>query len=197
MRTRSLESSRHRMPSRTTTVMAGALALALGAVASRGQAAPARRPADLDRGFSDGVKPFLESYCLGCHDAEKAKGDLDLRPFLEPAKARDPHRWTDVLERLSAQEMPPAKAKQPPPEARRKVVAWIEAVRLEEARKHAGDPGTVLARRLSNAEYNYTIRDLTGVDIRLLAPGGLAFAPHPVLVETDRDRYTVQRIVDF
>src|SRR5262249_55510990 len=30
----------------------------------------------------------------------------------------------------------------------------------------AGDPGPVLARRLSNSEYNYTIRDLTGVDIR-------------------------------
>ena len=29
-------------------------------------------------------------------------------------------------------------------------------------RKNAGDPGLVLVRRLSNAEYNYTIRDLTG-----------------------------------
>ena len=29
----------------------------------------------------------------------------------------------------------------------------------------ATEPGTVLARRLSNAEFNYTIRDLTGVDI--------------------------------
>ena len=35
-----------------------------------------------------------------------------------------------------------------------------------EAQLHAGDPGIVLARRLSNAEYDYTIRDLTGVDIQ-------------------------------
>ena len=98
----------------------------------------------------------------------------------------------------------------------------------------------MLARRLSNAEYNYTIRDLTGVDIRptrefpvdpantagfdnsgesltmspallkkyldaardvanhlVLERDGLAFAPHPMLVETDRDKYCVQRIVDF
>src|SRR5262249_35487402 len=34
------------------------------------------------------------------------------------------------------------------------------------ARRNAGDPGIVLARRLSNAEFDYTIRDLTGVDIR-------------------------------
>ena len=32
--------------------------------------------------------------------------------------------------------------------------------------KNAGDPGPVLARRLSNAEFDYTIRDLTGVDLR-------------------------------
>src|SRR4029078_4443018 len=35
-----------------------------------------------------------------------------------------------------------------------------------EAKKLTGDPGVVLPRRLTNAEYNYTIRDLTGVDIR-------------------------------
>ncbi len=53
--------------------------------------------------------------------------------------------------------MPP-----PPAEARQQVIDWIQAVRAEEMRKNAGDPGSVLARRLSNAEYNYTIRDLTG-----------------------------------
>ncbi|HZO55146.1 MAG TPA: DUF1587 domain-containing protein [Bryobacteraceae bacterium] len=39
-------------------------------------------------------------------------------------------------------------------------------MREREARRNAGDPGLVLTRRLSNAEYNYTIRDLTGVDIQ-------------------------------
>ena len=53
-----------------------------------------------------------------------------------------------------------------PEDARRQVIAWIAAVRKNEALKNAGDPGTVLARRLSNAEYNYTIRDLTGADLR-------------------------------
>jgi hypothetical protein len=33
-----------------------------------------------------------------------------------------------------------------------------------EARARAGDPGLVPLRRLSNAEYDATIRDLTGVD---------------------------------
>ena len=33
-----------------------------------------------------------------------------------------------------------------------------------EARANAGDPGPVVLRRLSNAEYTYTVRDLTGVE---------------------------------
>jgi hypothetical protein len=93
---------------------------------------------------------------------------------------------------------------------------------------------------LSNAEYDYTIRDLTGVDIRptkefpvdpanqagfdnsgeslamspalvkkyldaarvvadhiLFLPGGFSFASYPVVTDQDRDKYGVNRIVDF
>lgn len=157
-----------------------------------------------------------------------------------PGVVRDYPRWALVLEKLTAKQMPPAPLPQPPAEARQKVIAWIEAVRRNEARKNAGDPGVVLARRLSNAEYNYTIRDLTGVDIRptrefpvdpanpagfdnsgeslamspallnkylqgarevanhmVLKPDGIAFAPHLMLVETDRDKYCVNQIMDF
>ncbi len=156
------------------------------------------------------------------------------------AVVQDHGHWSLVLEKLSAKQMPPPQAKQPAPEARQTVIAWIDAVLKNEARKNAGDPGLVLARRLSNAEYNYTIRDLTGVDIRptrefpvdpanpagfdnsgeslamspallnkylqaarevanhlVLKPNGLAFAPHPMLVETDRDKYCVSQIVNF
>ena len=54
---------------------------------------------------------------------------------------------------------------QPSAKLRQQVIDWVKAVRANELRKHAGDPGPVLARRLSNSEYNYTIRDLTGVDL--------------------------------
>ena len=119
-------------------------------------------------------------------------------------------------------------------------IDWIAAMRASEAQKNAGDPGLVLVRRLSNAEYNYTIRDLTGVDLHparefpvdpsnpagfdnsgeslsmspallnkylqaarevsshlVLKRDGFDFAPHPMLAESDREKYTIQRIVDF
>src|SRR5207244_7272568 len=54
----------------------------------------------------------------------------------------------------------------PKPHERRAVLECLHELREQEAQRHAGDPGVVLARRLSNAEFDYTIRDLTGVDIR-------------------------------
>jgi hypothetical protein len=120
------------------------------------------------------------------------------------------------------------------------VIAWIRDLCDREAKRNAGDPGTVLARRLSNAEFDCTIRDLTGIDMRptrefsvdpanqagfdnsgeslamspallkkylaaarriadhlVLKPDGFAFAPYPVVTDTDRDKYCVQRIIAF
>jgi hypothetical protein len=97
-----------------------------------------------------------------------------------------------------------------------------------------------MVRRLSNAEYNNSIRDLTGVDLRparefpvdpsnsagfdnsgeslsmspallnkylqaarevsthlVLHTSGISFAPYPMLAETDREKYCIQRIVNF
>src|SRR5690606_11593582 len=93
---------------------------------------------------------------------------LDLAPFDSVAKVTAGHQvWEIVLERLEAAEMPPEDARpQPTADERKAVAAWIRAVRKREADRNAGDPGVVLARRLSNAEYNYTLRDLLGVDLR-------------------------------
>jgi hypothetical protein len=192
--------------------------------------------------FRDTVRPFLEAYCLGCHGQDKPKGDLDLSAFTTAESvAKDLPRWDLVLEQLEAGSMPPAQAKaKPTPEARGRLIAWIGAVRKLEATRNAGDPGPVPARRLSNAEYDNTIRDLTGVDLRptkefpvdpangagfdnsaeslamspalvkkyleaartvadhlVLKPDGLAFAPHPMLADTDRDKYCVRAVIDF
>src|SRR5262249_53486319 len=66
-----------------------------------------------------------------------------------------------------AEEMPAGGAPRGPgPAERAEVIAWIRDLCRREAERNAGDPGPVLARRLSSAELDYTIRDLTGVDIR-------------------------------
>src|SRR5207247_7852282 len=55
---------------------------------------------------------------------------------------------------------------QPTAEQRKLLIDWSRRLLDSEARARAGDPGKVLLRRLSNAEYDRTIRDLTGVDLR-------------------------------
>ncbi|HEU5115820.1 MAG TPA: DUF1587 domain-containing protein, partial [Isosphaeraceae bacterium] len=205
--------------------------------------APASENAEaIDRTFQTTVRPFLETYCVSCHGAEKPKGDLNLSAFTtSESVAADLPRWALVQEQLDLEIMPPRKAEHhPSAEARSAVLAWIESARKLEATRRAGDPGRVLARRLSNAEYDNTIRDLTGVDLHptrefpvdpaneagfdnsaeslsmspslvkkyldaarrisdhlVLTPEGLDFAPHPMLADTDRDRYCVHHIIDF
>ena len=123
--------------------------------------------APIEQQFARMVQPFVKQYCFACHSGAKPAAGFDLKSYTDMAKVVEDHpRWALVREKLMAKEMPPKQMPQPPAEAREQIVNWIQAMRASEARKNAGDPGPVLARRLSNAEYDYTIRDLTGVDIR-------------------------------
>jgi mono/diheme cytochrome c family protein len=196
---------------------------------------------DLERRFAQTIRPFLGTYCVGCHGGSAPAARFDLSVYSTAAAViRNDDQWGRVLDRLMSGQMPPRPVKQPTEEDRQKVVEWIQAVRMSEARKNAGDPGPVLARRLSNAEYDYTIRDLTGVDIRparefpvdpantagfdnsgeslgmsstllnkylqaahevashvVLTQDSFTFSPHPMLAETDREKFAIRRIVDF
>jgi mono/diheme cytochrome c family protein len=124
--------------------------------------------APLQKDFDAAVQPFLKTYCASCHGGEKPKGDLNLTGYKDiETVAKDWRRWEAVLEQIDTGRMPPAKAKeQPSAEMRGAIAAWIRAVRKHEAQRTAGDPGPVPARRLSNAEYDNTIRDLIRADIR-------------------------------
>ena len=224
-----------------------ASASAFGAVlawagASSGADTSAKTRPALEQQFTGTIRPFMQTYCVSCHGKEKPQAQLDLTSYANmSAVARDISHWSLVMEKLDAKQMPPpGVGKQPSVAQRNAVIAWVRAVRLAEATRNAGDPGPVLARRLSNAEYDYTIRDLCGVDLRptrefpvdpanqegfdnsgesltlspalmkkyvqaakeigdhmALTANGLAFASHPVLAETDRDKFCIFRIVDF
>ncbi len=226
------------MPRRPVKIL---LRLATGLLAIT--AIPVAEPANtvLDQQFNQVVRPFVAQYCVACHSGQTPAAQFDLSSYTSTDMVvRDHPRWALVIDKLTSRQMPPAGMPAPSDEARQKIVDWVKAMRADEARKHAGDPGPVLARRLSNAEYNYTIRDLTGVDIKptrefpvdpanqagfdnsgeslamspallnkylqaahevadhmVLTPDGIDFAPTPMLVETDKDKYTIQRIIDF
>jgi glycerophosphoryl diester phosphodiesterase len=130
--------------------------------------AHAQDSATLQRSFNDTVQPFLTTHCTSCHGEQKPKANVNLSGYRDALSvAKDWRRWEVVLEQIETGRMPPANAKsQPTADSRRAIAQWIAAVRKHEAKRTAGDPGRVPARRLSNAEFDNTIRDLTGVDIR-------------------------------
>lgn len=112
------------------------------------------------------IRPILRHYCLNCHSVTAQAGGLDLQRFATLAEVRrDTKTWLRVGEMLDSGEMPPESAKQPIPERRKKLREWLSRYIRAEALANAGDPGPVVLRRLNNAEYTYTIRDLTRVDL--------------------------------
>jgi hypothetical protein len=114
--------------------------------------------------FDKEIRPILADYCLKCHSTEKQKGDLDLERFASLAEVKkNPDVWADVLEQLANKEMPPKDKPQLSSAQKQQLIAWTQGMLDEIALASAGDPGPVVLRRLSNAEYLYTVRDLTGV----------------------------------
>jgi len=113
------------------------------------------------------IRPLLDTYCFGCHSTQKPEGDLDLESLNSLTVARrNPRVWQKVLLVLENAEMPPEKSKQLSADELATLKAWVRTYLNAEAHANAGDPGRVVVRRLSNAEYDNTIRDLTGVDFQ-------------------------------
>ncbi len=192
--------------------------------------------------FDTKVQPFLKEHCVECHSGTAPEGKLDLGELGNRQSISDRTTlWKEIERRVSLHDMPPKDAASiPSDQERQSFVKHSQSLRREEAVRYAGDPGIVSVRRLNNAEYNNTLCDLTGTDLRparefpvdpaneagfdnsgeslamspallnkylaaarevsshmVLTPTGIAFAPHPALTDTDRDKYCVQRIVDF
>jgi hypothetical protein len=122
-------------------------------------------PATSPESFVHDIRPLLQQYCFPCHSSEKHKGDFDMERFSTVALVkREPKVWQNVAEKLAENEMPPEGKPQPTKSEKERISAWTQSVLDQIAEEHAGDPGPVVLRRLSNAEYTYTVRDLTGVD---------------------------------
>ncbi len=105
-------------------------------------------------------RELLQTYCLNCHSTEKQEGELDLEAS---DMHREPHVWENVLEQMQLGEMPPKKETQPSAAEKTQLTAWVRGTLDQIALANAGDPGPVVLRRLSNMEYTYTLRDLTGI----------------------------------
>jgi len=85
-----------------------------------------------DLTFENDVIPFLDRYCLECHDDLTAKGRLSLEQ-IDPQVAGGPdfEKWRIILERVNFHDMPPAKSDQPDSAEREVLLGWIRGKLLE------------------------------------------------------------------
>jgi mono/diheme cytochrome c family protein len=136
---------------------------------------PAAQPEQPPDEFATNVRPIVEQHCYPCHGNGETDNGLNLAQFATAADAlAAPDVWEHVMERVNLYEMPPEGSPQLDDPKRNALIGWIEAHRRPEddCHKLATDAnqrfyqGHVMSRRLSRGEYNNTIRDLTGLDLR-------------------------------
>src|SRR5215467_16094156 len=88
------------------TLGSSLLTLGSGALPSLNAANPT--DADLERRFSQIVRPFVTTYCVVCHSGPTPAAGFDLQRYSTmESVAEDFARWALVLRKLGAKEMPP------------------------------------------------------------------------------------------
>ncbi len=111
---------------------------------------------------------MLRRFCLDCHGKDLAEARINLDQMTqEPDLGRGFKDWEKVAGMLRQGKMPPKDAPQPSAAERTHSIAAVEEGLKAYIARHAGDPGPVVLRRLTSAEFGYTIEDLTGLDLKL------------------------------
>jgi hypothetical protein len=135
--------------------------LVVGGSASLAAAADA--PAN-DNLFQTQVRPFLQNFCADCHGPDDPSGGVALDLTQDLTNSTD--TWFKALAALESRIMPPADAPQPTDEQRSRIIQWIEVDYAAEQCGKATEHAPVVMRRLNRDEYNNTIRDLIGLNLR-------------------------------
>ena len=121
--------------------------------------------------FETTLKPFLSTYCTGCHGAKQQKGER--RFDVLPAAIDGDNTlidYQDILDQLNLGNMPPEEAKQPTNADRRKVTEWLTRTLETYHRTKKSTGGETVLRRLNSREYRNTVRDLLHLDMTMFDP---------------------------
>ncbi len=112
--------------------------------------------------------PIFKQYCFQCHGSAVATAGVNLEKLTATASVAENYQtWERVVTALEQKHMPPKGMPQPSDEQRAQAALWVRSRLDGFVKSHAGDPGHVTVRRLTSGEYNYTIHDLTGLDLDL------------------------------
>ena len=122
----------------------------------------------LDAETFEDVQGVLGRYCIDCHSGSDAESGIAIDSYTATnARSTDRANWRRILRQLQGRAMPPDDADQPSEEERKLVEQWILDDALKVECVGPDRPGRVTIRRLNRQEYDNTIRDLFGIDLKL------------------------------
>ena len=112
----------------------------------------------LEKSFAQDVKPFLNHYCVRCHNPDKLKSGVRVDQL--DAVLGDQHLrlWQQIQKQIGNGAMPPEDEVQPTDAERQRMVGWIQKG-LEIARLRP-TPKNGTTRRLTVSQYRNTLREL-------------------------------------
>lgn len=144
-----------------------AILLFAGSLLSSGRAQPQADPAPSRRPAPERpeINPFVERYCVECHNTEDKSGGLALDELTADDVARHPKTWEKVVRKLTARQMPPAQRTRPKEEEYEGIITSVADTLDRVAADHPKPGRTDTFRRLNRTEYQNAIRDLLSLDI--------------------------------
>jgi len=118
--------------------------------------------------FATELRPLLQQFCWDCHSAGDAEGGIAFDRYVDSAEVQsDFELWEKVIRLVKERQMPPADAAEIDNESLQRIVNGIEYELSQFDCSVETRPGRVTIQRLNKAEYNNTIRDLTGLELQL------------------------------
>jgi mono/diheme cytochrome c family protein len=113
-------------------------------------------------------RTFFEKHCHACHAIDEPKGDFRVdRLSPDFADKSNREQWLTVVEQVRSGTMPPKGKPRPAAEESKALIDWIDSQVAAAANARNARQGRAVMRRLSQIEYENTVRDLLGVEVEL------------------------------
>ncbi len=115
------------------------------------------------------AEAFFQRYCTDCHGEKKSKGKITLHDFpFDSTDSKNLKLIENVLDTLKTNDMPPDDEEQPSDQEREAMVAWLDqSLRSQTEKSAAPVIAASTTRRLTNVEYEQTMRELFGLPLQV------------------------------
>lgn len=112
--------------------------------------------------FNANIKPLLNQYCAGCHNASEMESGIRVDHLDGSLTDRQLFLWEEIKEQVSQEAMPPEDQKQPSENEKRLLENWIsETLHVAKSQPRPKNGST---RRLTVQQYRNTIKELLGIE---------------------------------